>query len=305
LKKFLASIGLEVVSRDQALELTGVSSPLLLESFRTSLEVAQAVVVLLEEGSGRDRDNLLLEAGLAAGMAASRTIFLHTGSQSVPAVLSGIQMLRLSNAAEGRMALMRELARAGCAVNTDNAQQATWKGDLATGWYRLSSELRTGPVADYIEEAIDDFRAAGAYGTAAANWLQSQAIAESSAVVTYLFLHAGRIEGFVSLTSSSAILASDSGDAREVGATRLLWLACHREADPGVEEALLLQALAVSSDVSERQGSLALFVEPFDAEDAKRWADRYEFRASQRENLLWHALAVPEDIEERSEVGAA
>jgi hypothetical protein len=305
LKKFLMSLGLDVVSRDQALELAGVSSPLLLEGFRTSLEVAQAIVVLLDEQSGRARDNLLLEAGLAVGLAASRTIFLHVGSQPIPTALSGIQTLRLSNVAEGRMALMRELRRAGCAVDASGTEQDAWKGDLATGWYRLTSEIRIGPMADEIDEAIERFRGVGDYGQAATDWLQKRAITESPGVATYLFLHAGRIEGFVSLTSASAFLTTDSQEKREAGATRLLWLACHQEADPGVEEALLLQALAVSSEASERQGSVALIVEPFGAEDAKRWAERYKFRAAGDSGFFWHALRSPEEVEEQSEPKAA
>jgi predicted nucleotide-binding protein len=133
---FLRSLGLEPIEWEDAIAETGMGTPHNLAAVRAAMDSAQAVVVILtaedqagllldlavDESDetvlrGQPRQNVVLEAGLAMGVDANRTILVELGKIRRPSDFEGLNVVRLTNAASRRTALRSRLVSAGCDVN--------------------------------------------------------------------------------------------------------------------------------------------------------------------------------------------
>ena len=145
---FLRAVGLSPIEWDQAVAETGQGSPHNLDAVRSAMAASQAVVVLLtaedQAGllpelsgnkadrvlAGQPRQNVLLEAGLALGIASERTILVELGRLRRASDFEGLNTVRLSNDGGSRNALRSRLANAGCSVDPTGAD---WLSAAAGG----------------------------------------------------------------------------------------------------------------------------------------------------------------------------
>jgi hypothetical protein len=138
MRAFLASLGLEPVLWEDAVEQTGTASPHNLDAVEAAMGLAQAIIViftaedearllpaLLSEHDGTDerelrgqpRANVFLEAGMALAINRDQTILARLGSFRGASDVDGLNAVGLTNAVAPRTALRRRLANAGCGVN--------------------------------------------------------------------------------------------------------------------------------------------------------------------------------------------
>ena len=145
---------------------TGQSSPYIGEILRRGFEVAQAVVVLstpddvaylrseYAEGDddpatrpmGQARPNVLLEAGMAIGWNADRTVLVELGHVRSLSDLAGRHVLRLSNSNEARHELAQRLRTAGVAVDTSDGAWMS-AGDFSAPAPPFESAAAESPAA--------------------------------------------------------------------------------------------------------------------------------------------------------------
>ncbi len=105
MEAFLRTVGLEPLEGDRQGKGRGV------EAVRDDVEHAQAIVVVMTP----DSPSVMMEAGIALGLASERTIFAALGSRApVPAEIAGSAILWVNDRAESRQALRARLAEAGC-----------------------------------------------------------------------------------------------------------------------------------------------------------------------------------------------
>jgi predicted nucleotide-binding protein len=137
---FLRSLGLNPIEWEEAVRETGMGSPHNLDAVRAAMDVGQAVVVILTAEDragllpaladpenpddfddttlrGQPRQNVILEAGLAMGVASERTILVEIGRIRQASDFGGLNTVRLTNSAETRNALRSRLIGAKCAVD--------------------------------------------------------------------------------------------------------------------------------------------------------------------------------------------
>lgn len=302
MRSFLRSLGLSPLDWNEALDDVGLSSPSVVERLRACLDLAQAVVILLE--ATEERPNVIFEAGLAFGLAPSRTVLVQLGSHQLPSDLQALHVLQLRNTAASRSALRAALERAGCI--TDEHAEA-WRdrrsgGDLTSGWHLWTPEVAAKPALADVTEAVASFEPIDTpAGHAAASWLTSSALEEHPSVATHLLLKNGRVEGFVALAAGSIELTGRK--RREANrkplhgvqpATVIRWMARHKDADPGVGRELLLYATALALEASERLGSIALVLNAYDDATAEHLMHEYPFlRADKSGRTLWAPLLKP------------
>jgi predicted nucleotide-binding protein len=160
---FLRSVGLRPIEWEQAVAETGDGSPHNLAAVRAAMGVAQAVIVLLtaedearllpplaevgppETPGGQPRQNVLIEAGLAIGIDASRTILVELGPVRRASDFDGLNVVRLSNEGKTRKALCRRLQQAGCRLDDSGTD---WLGPSAGGDFETCLvPLQTGTVS--------------------------------------------------------------------------------------------------------------------------------------------------------------
>ncbi len=137
---FLRKIGLSPMSWGKAVSLTNVSAPYIGQVLDTALDQAQAVVVLLTgddevQTAGslehQPRANVLFEVGMAFTRIAGRTILVELDEIRYCKALMGRHRVRLSNDFKHRMALIRSLENAGCAVTRPSAEEIRNTGDFS------------------------------------------------------------------------------------------------------------------------------------------------------------------------------
>lgn len=139
---FLRSLSLSPVEWEQAVAASGMGSPHNLDAVRAAMDLAQAVVVvftaedqagLLPELAGPEeevllrgqpRQNVMLEAGMAMGIDASRTILVELGAIQRATDFEGLNVVRLTNDPARRAALRTRLRNAGCAVDDSGTDWA-------------------------------------------------------------------------------------------------------------------------------------------------------------------------------------
>ena len=298
--RLVESLGLQPVLWQQALDRAGLRSPSVVDRFRSCLDTAQAVIVVFEGGPGESKANLAFEAGLALGLAESRTVIVQLGDQSPPQDLEAVNILRLRNTEESITALSSALRNAGCAIpgRSDRSADETEKG-VNVGWYRWTPEHASNPIYADIAEAVRTFEPiAMPAGHAAAAWLKDEALEQYPGVVTYLQIGNDRLEGFVALQAGSVRLTNSDrrkigghswvGGESTQGATYLRWIARHRDAAV-TGESLFAFAVALAVEAGEKIGSVALVLDVHDEAEAQLWQQRYSFlRENQRDSSrLW------------------
>jgi len=141
---FLRAIGLEPIEWNQAIALTGKTTPYIQDIVRTAFGVAQAVIVLI---SGDDiaklrdafiqkddpdyerrltrqaRPNVLFEAGMAMSGNQDRTILVQIGKLRPFSDIQGLHITNLDNSTEKRQELATKLKNADCDVDIDTNQR--------------------------------------------------------------------------------------------------------------------------------------------------------------------------------------
>jgi predicted nucleotide-binding protein len=144
----LRALNLSPIEWEQAVQMTGSTSPTILEILRAGLNRAQAIVILMtgddlargnpdvvgEEGgqeSPQPRANVLFEAGWAFGSAPQRTIVLEVGDLRGLSDLAGVHAVRTS-VPHWRGALSTRLETAGCAVDLSGTDWLSAGGALET-----------------------------------------------------------------------------------------------------------------------------------------------------------------------------
>jgi predicted nucleotide-binding protein len=103
----------------------------MIDILRSALETSSAVIALITPDGDEDvahtgtspprpNSNVLLELGLALGIASTKTVVVAAGSVDLPSDLAGVQVIQLSNATAGREALRTRLRLLGCPLTDDH-----------------------------------------------------------------------------------------------------------------------------------------------------------------------------------------
>lgn len=306
--RLIERLGLKPILWEEALDRSGLWFPSFVERFRSGLDVAQGVVVILEGGSGEPAANVAFEAGLALGLAGPRTVIVQIGDQRLPSDLAGVKILRLRSTLESARALQEALVDAGCVVGRKDAEapEDSPKG-VDAGWYRWTPARAANPLYAEIADAVDAFEPfPTAAGFSAATWLREKALDKSPGVSVHLLMGEGRLEGFIALeTSALAITGVSHGELSEsykldneaaVSAILIRWICRHRDAPRGTGRELVEFAVALGHEAAENVGSAVLVLEPHDESEATYWAEKYPFRkgSSGARPVLWIPTQYPE-----------
>lgn len=284
--RLVDQLGLQPIMWQEALDRTGLWSPSVIARFRSCLDVAQGVVVVLEGGLGESGFNLVFEAGLALGLAEERTVVVQLGEQTPPGDLEEMNILRLRSTKESFHALSEALRNAGCDV--DAAARAlpneVEKG-LNAGWYRWTPAHAESPVYADIADAVSAFKPIPTPGgRAAATWLKTKALEAYPAISTYLLMGEGRLDGFVALQAGSVEMSKDEKiihlspqeENPSRGAIFIRWIGRHQDA-PGTGEDLLVFAGGLAAEVGEKVGSAVMVLEAQDPAEAGYWSSTFPF----------------------------
>lgn len=304
--RLVEGLGLQPLFWQEALDRTGVWSPSVIGRFRSCLDVAQGVIVILEGGLGDSGLNLAFEAGLALGLAEERTVVVQLGDQPPPNDLEAVNILRLRSTKESVNALSAALRGAGCAVGglRPASSKEAPKG-IDVGWFHWTPTHAESLVYADVAEAVREFQpVSNAAGTAAAAWLKEEALEQFPGISTYLLLGEGRVEGFVSLQAGSLSWMDKSGKAEPesefpAGAVYIRWIAKHRDA-PGIEGKLLTFATSLAREVGEKVGSVAVVLNLYTESEAVIWEKKFPLlRSSSQNHCLWMPLHMSTSPEER------
>lgn len=135
--QFLRSIGLEPIEWDQAIELTGSTSPYIGDILDSAFSNAQAIIVLftpddqvklkddlcstIESDEEKNikhqpRPNVIFEAGMAIARNENRTIIVQVGEVKAFSDIAGRHIIKLNNSSERRQSFAQRLKNAGCNV---------------------------------------------------------------------------------------------------------------------------------------------------------------------------------------------
>lgn len=161
-------------------------------------------------------------------------------------------------------------------------------------WVTLAPDV---PWSSALDVAIERFDAGSrSAGKAATRWLREEARLSILAARTHLLVGSGRVLAFYALASAQVLLSQR--DRRRVGldptitpasipATLVAWIA--RAQSAGVRgETILLHVAANARRVDRIQSTTVIVVDPFDAQTANMWQQRYGFRrAAGGRGRLW------------------
>jgi predicted nucleotide-binding protein len=135
---FLAEIGLEPLTWEEAVKLTGNPSSHTSEIIHVGINYAQATIVLftgddevmlrecywdsktkMEDKTKKlqSRPNVIFEAGLSFGLSDEKTIFVKMGEHKEFSDIDGINFISFDNSKSSKVALKSRLEIAGCEVN--------------------------------------------------------------------------------------------------------------------------------------------------------------------------------------------
>jgi hypothetical protein len=301
--RLVESLGLEPILWQEALDRTGLMSPSVIERFRSCLDIAQGVIVVLEGGLGESALNLVFEAGLALGLAEERTVVVQLGDQTPPNDLAAVNILRLRSTGESINALSAALENAGCAVGEVASSPKEDQKGIDAGWFDWTPAKAESSVYTDIAEAVNSFQAVPMEaGEAAAVWLKEGALKEFPETKTYLLLGEGRVEGFIALRSSwlSVEFEHEQPERLEfdsdasIPALTVCWMARHRDA-PGIGEKLLLFAASLAYEAGEEAGAAALTLVPYGEEEASVLMHKFPFlHRLKNSSYLWMPMTIPQ-----------
>jgi hypothetical protein len=290
--RLVERLGLEPILWQEALDRIGLMSPSVIERFRSCLDIAQGVMIVMEGGLGESELNLVFEAGLALGLAEERTVVVQLGDQTPPDDLAAVNILRLRSTEESAGALSAALIGAGCAIPVppDGLTSKRQKG-IDSGWYSWTPAHAESPLYADIATAVQAFQPMPYPGSqAAARWLKENSLEQYPGTTTYLLIGEGRLDGFVALRTGSIVLKSDAKPQSEFfGAIVIRWMARNREA-AGKGEEMLSFATALATDVGAKLGVAALLLKPFDDGEALLWKKKFGFMGSPESGYLWMPL---------------
>lgn len=140
LGRFLRHLDAWPIDWIEARKLAGKASPTTMDVVEAGLSNAQAIIVLFtpddearlkndyhksDDGvhethvTGQARQNVILEAGMALGMARQRTILVRRGKTRDISDIAGINWIDLTDSWEDRQILVDALKHAGVAIKTD------------------------------------------------------------------------------------------------------------------------------------------------------------------------------------------
>jgi predicted nucleotide-binding protein len=149
LTAFLRSLGLEPLDWSSLITPGENWRARMMDVLRSAVETSSAVIALLTPDEAEDAHadvspqrpspNVLLELGLALGLASTKTIVVAAGRVDLPSDLAGVHVIQLSNATAGREALRTRLRLLGCPL-TDN--HLDWLDPAVAGDFERSPELR-------------------------------------------------------------------------------------------------------------------------------------------------------------------
>lgn len=138
--EFLRSIGLTPIEWDEAIKMTGKTSPYIGEILDAAFGHAQAIVALLTPDdearlmpqfcsacdpdfeknlTPQARPNVIFETGMAFGRSHNRTIIVEIGNLRPFSDIAGRHVIRLNDTPEKRLELVSRLKLAGCMVNLE------------------------------------------------------------------------------------------------------------------------------------------------------------------------------------------
>jgi predicted nucleotide-binding protein len=133
LEKFLHFAGLEIMSWNDAEDLTGETQPDTYNVIVEAMKAAAAIIIILfpddearlkeefagttQDFEGQPRQNVLLEAGTAFSMDRKRTILVESGSRRPISDIAGFNWVTMDGSWENRDKLIKRLKRAGAQVN--------------------------------------------------------------------------------------------------------------------------------------------------------------------------------------------
>lgn len=142
-KQFLGFLGLRMMPWSEAVALTGTPQPHTYDVVKAGIEHSAAVIVifspddearlrpdLAREGDpdltprGQARQNVLLEAGLAFGIAADKTIFVKSAVTREISDIAGFNWIKLDGEWDSRSDLKQRLVRAGAPVRLNGENLA-------------------------------------------------------------------------------------------------------------------------------------------------------------------------------------
>lgn len=133
LEKFLHFAGLEIMSWNDAEDLTGETQPDTYDVIVEAMKAAAAIIIILspddearlkeefagtmQDFEGQPRQNVLLEAGMAFSMDRNRTILVESGSRRPISDIAGFNWVTMDGSWANRDKLIKRLKRAGAQVN--------------------------------------------------------------------------------------------------------------------------------------------------------------------------------------------
>lgn len=172
-------------------------------------------------------------------------------------------------------------------------------------WHQWTPANAASEVYEDIGEAVEEFESLDTpAGQAATVWLKEHALPNHPSTITYLLVLGGRIEGYFALASSSVELTQRHRKQLKrgqrnypldptQGASLVAWIAKHRDAVVS-GRSLFLYAISVAREAADRQGTVAIVLDPYDDETAERWAEHYGFKRARtpggRRPRLWIPL---------------
>ncbi|UUX60468.1 nucleotide-binding protein [Glutamicibacter halophytocola] len=138
LEQFLRYIEVSPLDWTEARDLTNLSAPTTLQIVQSGLNHAQAVIVIFTpddearlkteysgpydgpdevQVTGQARPNVILEAGMALGIDANRTVLVRRGKTRNISDIEGINWINLNNVWDDRKMLVNSLKAAGVTLN--------------------------------------------------------------------------------------------------------------------------------------------------------------------------------------------
>jgi predicted nucleotide-binding protein len=172
MREFLASLDLQAIEWEKAVQATGKASPHITDILDAGFELAYAAVVLMtpddvaclhpdlrssseppERLTGQPRPNVLFEAGMAWRQFADRTLLVEFGQLRGFSDLAGVYVVRFDGSVQTRRAVASRLRTIGCAVDDTGDR---W---LTAG--RFPPALRAVTAADLGFEVTETIEARG------------------------------------------------------------------------------------------------------------------------------------------------
>jgi predicted nucleotide-binding protein len=178
--EFLRSLQLHPLQWGEVVKETGEASPYTGRVLEVGFAITQATVVLMTPDdearlcdpfrgadepehetrlTGQPRQNVLVEAGMALGMCATRTVLVEMGQLRPASDLFGRYVVRMDNSVDKRNDLVERLRTAGCAVNTagsDWIRTGNFEAALAVAGSAQESRITAPP--EYVSRKGVDWK---------------------------------------------------------------------------------------------------------------------------------------------------